>query len=191
MPALDNPRWERFAFLLFVGLSEDRTRPHSQGKAYQLAGYLAKDAGKSGGSAEACASRLLKKAKPILDRVKELQAEANARLEPELDVSRHRVGKRLDKASQIAEQSNNAAAMATCELGIAKVFGHITDKTELTSVDFTQVKSMHDMGCKLLQSVGFAAPDDASVREAIEANDAFVLALEHIRDKAKSTVDVS
>ncbi len=120
--------------------------------------------------------------------MRELQAEALARAEPELDVSRHRVGKRLDKASVIAEQERTAAAMATCEMGIAKVFGHITDKTEHSTVDFTQVKSMHDMGVKLLQSVGYAAPDADSVSQAIEANDTFVQALEAIRDRANATL---
>ncbi len=190
MPALNNPRWEQFAQCIVIGLVQPQGSPYSNGRAYQAAGYLAKGAGTSGGSAEAAASRLLKKVKPILDRVNELQAEANARLEPELDVSRHRVGKRLNKASVIAEQERNAAAMATCEMGIAKVFGHITDKTEVSSVDFTQVKSMHDMGVKLLESVGFSSPDADSVSQAIEANDTFVQALEQIRDKAKATLEI-
>jgi hypothetical protein len=34
------------------------------------------------------------------------------------------------------------------------------------------------------------SPDDASVREAIEANDTFVQALEAIRDRAHHTLDV-
>jgi hypothetical protein len=45
---------------------------------------------------------------------------------------------------------------------------------------------MQDIGRKLLQSVGFAAPDDASIVAAIEANDAFVARLEAIRDAAQS-----
>jgi hypothetical protein len=44
---------------------------------------------------------------------------------------------------------------------------------------------MHEIGCKLLQSVGFAAPDDASIQAAIEANDVFVAELERIRDAAQ------
>ncbi len=39
-----------------------------------------------------------------------------------------------------------------------------------------------------MQSVGYASPDDASVREAIEANDTFVQHLEEIRDKAKAAL---
>src|SRR5438128_12304652 len=45
--------------------------------------------------------------KPIIERVRELQAEAAQRLEHKLDVSRERIGKRLDLASTIAEQERN------------------------------------------------------------------------------------
>jgi hypothetical protein len=44
---------------------------------------------------------------------------------------------------------------------------------------------MQDIGCKLLQSVGFASPDKLSIAAAIEANDAFIARLEEIRDKAQ------
>jgi hypothetical protein len=44
---------------------------------------------------------------------------------------------------------------------------------------------MQDIGRKLLQSVGFASPDDASIQAAIEANDAFVARLEEIGRKAQ------
>jgi hypothetical protein len=61
----------------------------------------------------------------IANRVRELQAEALERQKTKIDLSRERVGARLDKASRIAEEGRNASAMATSELGIAKVFGHI------------------------------------------------------------------
>ena len=49
---------------------------------------------------------------------------------------------------------------------------------------------MQDIGRKLLQSVGFASPDDPSIKAAIEANDAFVGRLEAIRDAAQAlTID--
>ncbi len=44
---------------------------------------------------------------------------------------------------------------------------------------------MQDIGRKLLQSVGFASPDDVSVAAAIEANDLFIAKLEAIRDSAQ------
>ena len=44
---------------------------------------------------------------------------------------------------------------------------------------------MQDVGRKLLQSVGFSQPDDASIQAAIEANDAFIERLEAIRNAAQ------
>ena len=38
----------------------------------------------------------------------------------------------------------------------------------------------------MLQAVGFASPDDASIQAAIEANDVFVARLEAIRDAAQA-----
>jgi hypothetical protein len=128
MPVLDNPRWERFAQAIVEGLANGDRKPYSQGRAYIAAGYIAKDQGKRGGSADAAASRLLRKVKPIIDRVRELQAEATKRLQPKLDLSRERIGRRLDLASQLAENQGNAQAIVASELGIAKVFHRITDE---------------------------------------------------------------
>jgi hypothetical protein len=180
MPALSNPRYERFAQAIFAGLSGETRIARTQSTAY-LTAYPNCSAGNS---AEASASRLLRRVKPIIERVRELQAEANKRQQHKIDLSRERVGRRLDLASTMAEQQENPSGIVNSELGIAKVFGHITDKTEVTSADFSQVKSMHDMGVKLLQSVGFASPDDVSIQAAIEANDQFIAALEQIRDRA-------
>src|SRR5262245_62732573 len=99
MPALANPRWERFAQLIVEGLMNGDRKAYSQGRAYIAAGYEAKDAGKRGGSAEAAASRLLNRVKPIIDRVRELQAEATKRLQLKLDLSRERIGRDLDRKS--------------------------------------------------------------------------------------------
>ena len=118
MPALNNPRYERFAQALFAGLAGETRVGRAQSTAYLTAYPNCSN----GNSAEAAASRLLRRVKPILERVRELQAEQNKRLEPKLDLSRERIGRRLDKASRIAEEQGNASAMATSELGIAKVF---------------------------------------------------------------------
>jgi len=48
---------------------------------------------------------------------------------------------------------------------------------------------MQEIGRKLLQSVGFALPDDVSIQAAIEANDAFINALNAIRDRAQGTIE--
>jgi hypothetical protein len=193
MPALANPRHEAFAQAIFQGLSQDpqpglRTgaswETFSNGKAYKRAGYLPSNTN----AADAAASRLLRKVKPILERVRELQAEANKRLQPKLDLSRERIGRRLDLASQLAENQGNAQAIVASELGIAKVFHRFTDDDK-PAVDFASANSMQDIGRKLLQSIGFREPDDVSIAAAIEANDAFIERLEAIRDEAGQTID--
>jgi hypothetical protein len=88
----------------------------------------------------------------------------------------------------MAERQQNPSAIAQNELGIAKVFGHIGPDIEEKRQGFAQANSMKEIGKRLLQSVGLATPDDASVAEAIEANDAFVARLEAIRDKAQATL---
>src|SRR5262249_57620113 len=99
----------------------------------------------NGNSAEAAASRLLRRVKPILDRVRELQAEANKRLEPKLDLSRENIGRPLDKTSRIAEQQRNASPIAHPELGIAKVFHSLPNASD-DAFTFKNATSMHDFG---------------------------------------------
>jgi len=184
MPALDNPRHERFAFALFAGLSEDSRIGRAASTAYRTAYPNAAQ----GNSAEAAASRLLRRVKPIMERVRELQREYEQRVEPEIDFSRNRVGKRLDKASRMAEQLENPAAMGANEMHIAKIFGYVTDKTEIKTTDFANAKSMRDIGIGLLAQVGMDAPSDADIALAIEANDVLVATLEAIRDRAAGVV---
>src|SRR6516164_8846829 len=76
MPALKNPRHERFAQLIFEGLTNGEPKSYSQSRAYIAAGYTAKDVGKRCGSAQAASSRLLYR---VIHRVRELQAEAAER----------------------------------------------------------------------------------------------------------------
>ena len=181
MPALANPRWERFALALFAGLDGKTRIERAQSTAY-LAAY---PNCKLGNSAESAASQLLRRIKPITERVRELQAEQSAKIQKKIDLSRERVGRRLDLASQMAERQENPNGIATAELGIAKVFHHIKDDTDTNHIDFNSAQSMQDIGKKLLQSIGFASPDDVSIQAAIEANDQFIRRLEAIRDAAQ------
>lgn len=123
MPVLDNPRHERFAAAIVQGLAGQR---YSQGRAYQAAGYSAKDAGKSGGSAEVAASRLLNKVQPILDRVRELQEQAARKKVRTAET----IAARLDLASRIAEEDRNPSALASAEQAIAKLLGMQVDRVE-------------------------------------------------------------
>jgi len=75
-------------------------------------------------------------------------------------------------------------------MGKAKILNLSVEQPPSTSVDFSSANSMQDIGRKLLQSVGFASPDDPSIQAAIEANDAFIARLEAIRDAAQAlTID--
>jgi hypothetical protein len=47
-------------------------------------------------------------------------------------------------------------------------------------LNFKSATSMHDIGRKLLMTVGMENPDDASIELAVEANGAFIAALERI-----------
>jgi len=46
--------------------------------------------------------------------------------------------------------------------------------------DYNQCESQFDIGRKLLQSIGFADPDDSSVEEAVKAHDSFIEQLKAI-----------
>jgi hypothetical protein len=118
MPALSNPRYERFAQALFIGLAGKTRQEQSQQQAY-LAAYPASGTA----AAKSSASRLLTGANHIFERVRELQAEQAKRTQRKIDVSRDRLARRLDMASTMAEEERNVAGIVASELGIAKVFG--------------------------------------------------------------------
>ena len=182
MPALANPRWERFALALFAGLDGKTRIERAQSTAY-LAAY---PNCKPGNSAESAASQLLRRIKPITERVRELQAEQSAKIQKKIDLSRERVGRRLDLASRVAEDERNPQGIVSAELGIARVFGLDNPAPDYNPQDFSTAKSIQDVARKLLQSVGLASPSDASIAAAVEANDRFVDELERIRDGAQT-----
>src|SRR5215469_2528678 len=179
MPALQNPRHERYAQLIVEGLNNGDPKPYSQSRAYIAAGYTAKDVGKRGGSAQAASSRLLFR---VIQRVRELQqiaaknaAETVEKMARELNEIQHEA--RADKA--------HAAAVAAV-LGKAKVLNLITDRIEdVTKPDFNAAQSMQDIGKKLLQSVGFKEPDDVSIQAAIKLNDQLIDGLQAIYQRAQ------
>jgi hypothetical protein len=172
MPALSNPRHERYAQAFFAGLGNGIT----QHEAYKQAGYTVRNYS----ATKACASRLMR---TIANRVAELQREQTERLERKLDLSKERVGKRLDLASRMAEQQENPNALGTIETSIAKVFGHITDKTEATITNTTPIPQTSEaIAVHLLADVGLTSPDAAAQERALAAYDTMVATLERIRD---------
>ena len=177
MPTLSNPRHERYAQLIVEGLNHGEPKPYSQSRAYIAAGYTAKDVGKRSGSAQAASSRLLFR---VIQRVRELQhiAAKNAAETAE------KMARELNEIQYEARADKAHAAAVSAVLGKARIL-NIVPEESAKPIDFAQAKSMQDLGRKLLQSVGFASPDDVSIQAAIEANDAFIDRLQAIRDRAQ------
>jgi len=177
MPALQNPRHEHYAQLIVEGLANRDIKPYSQSRAYIAAGYTAKDLGKRGGSAQAASSRLLFR---VIHRVRELQ-EIAARNAAE---TAEKMARELNEIQYEARADKAHGAAVAAVLGKAKVL-NIGPEQQYQVTDFQHANSMQDIGRKLLQSIGFASPDDVSTAAAIEANDAFIARLETIRDRAQ------
>jgi hypothetical protein len=183
MPALKNPRHEAFAQAILFGLLNSTRDTYSNGRAYQRAGYLTSNQNAS----DAAASRLLRKVKPILDRVRELQAT----LATETKETREKIIAELNQLNERAQAKDAYGAAVSAVLGKAKVLNLMSDQPQDTlRVDFNSAQSLQDIGRKLLQSIGFASPDDASIQRAIELNDTFIDGLQAIyKDAQALTVD--
>jgi len=182
MPALSNPRYERFAQALFAGLAGETRVKRAQSTAYLTAYPNCSN----GNSAEAAASRLLRRVRPIIERVRELQAQAAERAQESAD----KCVQELNQLRRDAHSDKAYGAAVAAVMGKAKILNLVVDQHALvTAQDFSTANSMHELGKRLLQSVGFASPDDASIAAAIEANDAFVERLEAIRNAAGFTID--
>jgi hypothetical protein len=181
MPVLRNPRHEAFARAIFRGIFEPDLYP-THGTAYRAAGYRASGLREPGGSAEVNASRLLKNAK-ILDRVRELQAEAAQEVKETID----KCVAELNEDRRDAKAQGQHSAAISAVMGKAKLLGLVTDKHEdvTSKPDFTKATSLNDVGIGLLQSVGYASPSPADVALALEAHASLIEQLEAIAERAQ------
>src|SRR5215831_7378792 len=176
MPALQNPRHERYAQLIFEALTNGESKPYFQSRAYIAAGYTARDTDRNHRSAQASSSRLLSR---VIHRVRELQAQAAERAQETAE----KCVQELNQLRRDAHADKAYAAAVSAVMGKAKILNLIVDQHQFSSqIDFSQASSMQDIGRKLLQSVGFNEPDDVSIKEAIAANDDFIKELERIRN---------
>jgi hypothetical protein len=192
MPALKNLKWERFCQAIVNGVAKQGQK-FTQGRAYITAGYNAKDVGKDGGSAETCASRLLKRAQ-VENRIAELLYEAQQRATKNRAYDIETISERMALASRIAEEDRNPSALYGAEKAIAEVRGIIVKNgnPNPNNIDFNTANSMQEIGRKLLQSIGFKEPDDVSIQRAVEANDTFIDTLQRIYQRAQElTLDSS
>ncbi len=113
MPALKNPRHEKFAQGLSRGLTADQ--------AYQDAGFKA-----NRGNAAT-----LKANQSISDRVDELKEKAAERTVVTIDD----IARQLDEDRQFARQNGASAAAVSATMGKAKVLGLIIERNEHTGKD--------------------------------------------------------
>jgi hypothetical protein len=152
---------------------------HTAKVAYIAAGYTAKDLGKRGGSAQAASSRLLFR---VIHRVRELQQIA-ARNAAE---TAEKMARELNEIQYEARADKAHATAVSAVLGKAKVLGlEPPTRTELGKPgDFSQAKSVRDIGRMLLQQVDYAEPSDEAIEQAIAANEQFIETLQAIRDRA-------
>jgi len=127
----------------------------------------------------------VKKVKPILDRVRELQAELAAQTKE----TREKCVQELNELKREAQAEKAYGPAVSAVMGKAKILNFITENVQLSETDFNSAQSMTDIGRKLLQSMGLREPDDASIAEAVEANDAFIDALRGICERAHSTLE--
>jgi len=127
MPPLYNIKWERFCQNIVRGVNKNGQK-FTQGGAYIAAGYNAKDAGERGGSAEACACKLLNRSK-IENRIAELLREVQDGLTKKRRYDIETISERMALASQIAEEDRNPSALYGAEKAIAEVRGLIEPHT--------------------------------------------------------------
>jgi hypothetical protein len=178
MPALSNPRHERFALAIFAGLSGKTRIERAQSTAYRIAyPNCAK-----GHSAEVAASRLMRRVEPIMARVRELQAV----LADQTGETRDKCITELNELKREAQAQKAYGPAVSAVMGKAKILNFITDGTETKPQDYASAQSMQDIGRMLLQSIGFKEPDDVSIQAAIELNDTFVDGLQAIYQRAQS-----
>src|SRR5262249_34649630 len=146
MPPLDNIKWERFCQNIVRGVNENGKK-FTQGGAYIASGYNAKDAGERGGSAEACASKLLNRSK-IENRIAELLREAQDKATKKQRYTIETISERMALASKIAEEDRNPSALYGAEKAIAEVRGIIVkQQPNQNQLDYNTCQSMQEIGC--------------------------------------------
>jgi len=178
MPVLPNPRHEAFAQAIFNGIVGAKGGATSQAEAYRRAGYHVSN----GNSARACASRLLTFANGIGERIEELQAQAAERTQESAD----KCVQELNQLRKDAHSDKAYGAAVAAVMGKAKILNLVVHQHALVPAqDFSTAKSMHEIGKRLLQAIGFTEPDDESIQAAIEANNSFIARLDTIRDSAQ------
>jgi hypothetical protein len=170
---LERLKWERFAQCLAHGMANGVT----QGEAYKSAGYVAG----TKNSADAAASRLLRKVKPIIDRARELQAIA-LKLKK---VTVESIVDELEEARELAKANDQSAAMVAASTGKAKLLGLVVDRTEQGKPgDFNNANDSNAIAKSLLKQAGMKEEEvtEIAASEALQA-------LEHFQNRMTAIVE--
>jgi len=94
---------------------------------------------------------------------------------------RERAMQALDKHFKVHGED---AIQKLCETRPDRYVELATRPADVATDEYAGCNSHEDIARKLLQSVGFQEPDDASIQAAIECRDLFIAQLEAIRDRA-------
>src|SRR5262245_16140088 len=120
MPALRNPRHERFALAIFAGLGGKTRIDRAQSTAYRIAYPNCAE----GHSAEVAASRLLRRVEPIMARVRELQAQAAEHAAESAD----KCVQELNQLRKDAHSDKAYSAAVAAVMGKAKILNLVVDQ---------------------------------------------------------------
>lgn len=179
MPVLANPRWERFAQCIVQGLA-DRNQNYSQREAYKRAGY----ATTNNNSTDAAASRLLRRVKPIIDRVAEIQQQAAKRAA----VTVATIVDELDEARQLAKDEKQTSTMVAATSTKAKILGLAIDRQEIGKAgDFQTASTSEELATRMLVDAGAQAISDDMRSMAIAEIERHARALAAIASGAASS----
>jgi len=172
MPVLSNPRWERFAQCIVQGLAESGGK-YSQRQAYKAAGYSTTNNNRT----DAAASRLLRRVKPILDRVAEIQSAVARRV----NVTVASIVDELEEARSIATDEKQTATMVAATSAKAKILGLQVDRQEVGKPgDFTSAQSPDDIVQGLAQAHG----------QAIVSNDMKAMAIAEMERHSRALASI-
>lgn len=179
MPELTNPRWERFAQCIVKGLA-DNAGNYSQRAAYKAAGYSTTN----NNSTDAAASRLLRKVRPILDRVAELQRAAARRT----NVTVATIIDELEEAREIATDEKQTATMVAATTAKAKILGLSVERSEVGKPgDFTSISTSDELASRMLTDAGASIVTDDMKAMAIAELERHARALAAIAQGEQST----
>ena len=161
MPALKNPRHERYAQLIFEGLTNGEPKPYSQSRAYIAAGYTARDTDRNHRSAQASSSRLLSR---VIHRVRELQAMA---AEQAAETAEKCV-QELNQIKRDAHQDKAYGAAVSAVMGKAKILNLTVDQHDFRGkIDFSKQAQWKILGESCFNPLAFVSPTTSRLRRRL------------------------